>query len=82
MFGQHRGFRGHGWQSAFAARYRTVLSSFAAGRMVWKARRPGSSLFQGTEGYQYVTTPHPVANLSRQGVRDRAAAAVPRSWRC
>ena len=32
---------------------------------------------QGTQGYQYVTTPHPVANLSRQGVRDRAAAAVP-----
>jgi hypothetical protein len=32
---------------------------------------------QGTEGYQYVTTPHPVANLSREGVRARAAAAVP-----
>ncbi len=32
---------------------------------------------QGTTGYQYVTTPHPVANLSREGLRDRAAAATP-----
>jgi riboflavin biosynthesis pyrimidine reductase len=32
---------------------------------------------QGNEGYQYVTTPHPVANLSRDGVKQRAAAAVP-----
>jgi len=32
---------------------------------------------QGTAGYQYVATPHPVANLSRAGLRDRAAAATP-----
>ena len=32
---------------------------------------------QGTPGYQYVATPHPVANLSRAGLRDRAAAAAP-----
>ena len=28
---------------------------------------------RGAPGYSYATTPHPVANLSRQGVRDRAA---------
>jgi hypothetical protein len=32
---------------------------------------------RGTPGYQYVTTPHPIANLSPDGVRDRAAAALP-----
>jgi hypothetical protein len=32
---------------------------------------------QGTPGYQYVTTPHPVASLSREGVRARAVQAVP-----
>ena len=32
---------------------------------------------QGTEGYQYVATPHPVASLSRDGVRARAVAAAP-----
>lgn len=32
---------------------------------------------QGTPGYGYVTTPHPVANLTPDGVRARAAAAVP-----
>jgi len=32
---------------------------------------------RGAPGYQYVTTPHPVANLSPDGVRDRAAAALP-----
>ncbi|MBO0831067.1 MAG: hypothetical protein J2P29_03755, partial [Actinobacteria bacterium] len=28
-------------------------------------------------GYQYVTTPHPVANLTPEGVQARAAQAVP-----
>lgn len=32
---------------------------------------------RGTPGYRYVTTPHPVANLTAEGVRSRAAAAVP-----
>jgi hypothetical protein len=32
---------------------------------------------QGTEGYQYVTTPHPVANLSHEGITQRATAVVP-----
>ncbi|MGY1749651.1 UGSC family (seleno)protein [Modestobacter sp. SYSU DS0511] len=32
---------------------------------------------QGTAGYEYVTTPHPVASLSREGVRARAERAVP-----
>ena len=32
---------------------------------------------QGTPGYQYVTTPHPVASLTREGVRGRAEQALP-----
>ena len=32
---------------------------------------------RGAPGYRYLTTPHPVANLTADGVRDRAAAAVP-----
>jgi hypothetical protein len=32
---------------------------------------------QGTPGYAYVTTPHPVASLSRDGVRERAERALP-----
>ncbi len=32
---------------------------------------------RGAPGYRYVTTPHPVANLTPDGVRDRAAAAIP-----
>jgi hypothetical protein len=31
---------------------------------------------RGTPGYRYVTTPHPVANLTDAGVRSRAAAVV------
>ncbi len=32
---------------------------------------------RGAPGYRYLTTPHPVANLTADGVRDRAAAAIP-----
>lgn len=32
---------------------------------------------RGAPGYRYVTTPHPVANLTSEGVRNRAAAAIP-----
>ena len=32
---------------------------------------------QGTPGYAYVTTPHPVASLSHEGVRERAERALP-----
>ncbi len=32
---------------------------------------------QGTPGYEYVTTAHPVASLSRDGVRERAEQALP-----
>lgn len=32
---------------------------------------------QGSPGYCYVTTPHPVASLSREGVRERAEQALP-----
>jgi len=32
---------------------------------------------QGTPGYAYITTPHPVAGLSRDGVRERAERALP-----
>lgn len=32
---------------------------------------------QGSPGYAYVTTPHPVASLSRDGVRERAERALP-----
>jgi hypothetical protein len=32
---------------------------------------------RGAPGYRYVTTPHPVANLTPEGVQSRAAAAVP-----
>ena len=32
---------------------------------------------QGTPGYEYVTTAHPVASLSREGVRERAVQALP-----
>jgi hypothetical protein len=32
---------------------------------------------QGTPGYEYVTTAHPVASLSRDGVRERAERALP-----
>jgi hypothetical protein len=32
---------------------------------------------RGAAGYQYVTTPHPVANLTQDGVRARAEQAVP-----
>jgi hypothetical protein len=32
---------------------------------------------QGTPGYEYVTTAHPVASLSREGVRERAEQALP-----
>jgi hypothetical protein len=31
---------------------------------------------RGASGYRYVTTPHPIANLTADGVRDRAAAAI------
>ena len=31
---------------------------------------------RGAPGYRYVTTPHPVANLTPDGVHDRAAAAI------
>jgi hypothetical protein len=32
---------------------------------------------RGVPGYRYLTVPHPMANLSPDGVRDKAAAAVP-----
>ncbi len=32
---------------------------------------------RGASGYKYVTTPHPVANLTADGIGDRAAAAIP-----
>lgn len=32
---------------------------------------------RGAPGYKYITTPHPVANLDRDGVRARAVAAAP-----
>jgi hypothetical protein len=32
---------------------------------------------RGAPGYRYVTTPHPVANLTDEGVRNRASAAIP-----
>ena len=32
---------------------------------------------RGAPGYRYLTIPHPMANLTPDGVRDRAAAAVP-----
>jgi hypothetical protein len=32
---------------------------------------------RGAPGYSYITTPHPVANLTRPGVRARAIAALP-----
>jgi len=32
---------------------------------------------RGVPGYRYLTVPHPMANLSPEGVRDKAAAAVP-----
>jgi hypothetical protein len=32
---------------------------------------------RGAPGYRYVTTPHPVANLTPEGVRERARQAVP-----
>jgi len=32
---------------------------------------------QGTPGYAYVTTPHPVASLSRESVRERAEQVLP-----
>ena len=32
---------------------------------------------RGTPGYRYLTIPHPMANLTPDGVRDRASAAVP-----
>jgi hypothetical protein len=32
---------------------------------------------RGAPGYRYLTVPHPMANLTPDGVRDRAAAAVP-----
>jgi hypothetical protein len=32
---------------------------------------------RGAPGYRYVTTPHPVANLTADGVRERARQAVP-----
>jgi len=32
---------------------------------------------QGTPGYSYVTTPHPVASLTREGVHGRAEQALP-----
>jgi hypothetical protein len=32
---------------------------------------------RGAPGYRYLTIPHPMANLTPEGVRDRAAAAVP-----
>jgi hypothetical protein len=31
---------------------------------------------RGAPGYRYLTTPHPVASLTPDGVRDRAAAAI------
>jgi hypothetical protein len=32
---------------------------------------------RGASGYRYVTTPHPVANLTADGIHDRAAAVIP-----
>ncbi|MGE5290810.1 MAG: UGSC family (seleno)protein [Micromonosporaceae bacterium] len=32
---------------------------------------------RGAPGYRYVTTPHPVANLTAGGIHDRAVAAIP-----
>ena len=32
---------------------------------------------RGAPGYRYLTIPHPLANLTPDGVRDRAAATVP-----
>lgn len=32
---------------------------------------------RGAPGYRYLTVPHPMASLTPDGVRDRAAAAVP-----
>ena len=32
---------------------------------------------RGAPGYRYLTVPHPMANLTPDGVRDRACAAVP-----
>jgi len=32
---------------------------------------------RGAPGYRYLTVPHPMANLTPDGVRDRARAAVP-----
>ena len=32
---------------------------------------------RGVPGYRYLTVPHPMANLTPEGVRDKAAAAVP-----
>lgn len=32
---------------------------------------------RGAVGYRYVTTPHPVANLTADAIHDRAAAAIP-----
>jgi hypothetical protein len=32
---------------------------------------------RGVPGYRYLTVPHPMANLTPDGVRDKAAAAVP-----
>ncbi len=32
---------------------------------------------RGAPGYRYLTIPHPMANLTPEGVRDRAAAAIP-----
>ena len=32
---------------------------------------------RGVPGYHYLTVPHPMANLTPEGVRDKAAAAVP-----
>ena len=32
---------------------------------------------QGTPGYRYLTTAHPVASLDREGVRERAVRALP-----
>jgi hypothetical protein len=32
---------------------------------------------RGAPGYQYLTIPHPMANLTPDGVRDRATASVP-----
>jgi hypothetical protein len=43
----------------------------------FKVSADAMAQLQGAPGYRYITTEHPVANLDRDGVRARAATAVP-----